>query len=129
MYQCIVVGVRDTPTSIEAAQHARELAMVHGAVLHLVAVYTVDWDGSRPEERPAQELLDGLSVPVLPAGIQTHVLPGDPGDVILRVATEVEADLIVVGNKGMHGLHRVLGSVPNKIAHHAPCAVLIVHTT
>jgi nucleotide-binding universal stress UspA family protein len=45
------------------------------------------------------------------------------------VATRVDADLVIVGNKGMRGARRVLGSVPNSIAHKAPCAVLIVDTT
>jgi nucleotide-binding universal stress UspA family protein len=45
------------------------------------------------------------------------------------VATQVKADVIVVGNKGMTGLRRVLGSVPNSVAHQAPCAVLIAFTT
>jgi nucleotide-binding universal stress UspA family protein len=50
-------------------------------------------------------------------------------DAILRVADEVNADLIVVGNKGMRGAGRVLGSVPNSVAHKATCSVLIVRTT
>jgi len=48
---------------------------------------------------------------------------------ILGEALEVEADLIVVGNKGMKGVRRVLGSVPNAVAHRSPCSVLIVQTT
>ena len=60
--------------------------------------------------------------------LQTHALPGDPADAILQVAGEVGADLIVVGNKGMHGAARILGSIPNNIAHKAPCSVLIVNT-
>ena len=47
----------------------------------------------------------------------------------MAVAVEEGADLIVVGSKGMQGARRVLGSVPNKISHHAPCDVLIVNTT
>ena len=55
---------------------------------------------------------------------------GNPADAILDVAEEERADLIVVGNKGMAGARRfLLGSVPNKISHHAPCSVLIVRTT
>ena len=55
---------------------------------------------------------------------------GDPADAILDVAEELEADLIVVGNKGMTGAKRfLLGSVPNKVSHHAPCSVLIIRTT
>ena len=59
----------------------------------------------------------------------THALPGDPAKALLTVANEVGADLIVVGNKGMRGAGRILGSVPNAVAHKAPCSVLIVNTT
>ena len=59
-----------------------------------------------------------------------HAREGDPADAILDVAEELGADLIVVGNKGMSGAKRfLLGSVPNKVSHHAPCSVLIVRTT
>ena len=55
---------------------------------------------------------------------------GDPADAILDVAEERKADLIIVGNKGMTGAKRfLLGSVPNKVSHHAPCSVLIIRTT
>src|SRR5205807_410640 len=55
---------------------------------------------------------------------------GDPADAILDVAEEQDADLIVIGSKGMQGTKRfLLGSVPNKISHHASCSVLIVRTT
>ncbi len=53
---------------------------------------------------------------------------GDPADAIVRVADQIGADLIVVGNKGMKGVRRVLGSVPNSVAHQANCSVLIVDT-
>ena len=53
-----------------------------------------------------------------------------PADAILDVAEERDADLIIVGNKGMTGAKRfLLGSVPNKVSHHAPCSVLIIRTT
>ena len=56
--------------------------------------------------------------------------PGEPADVILDVAEEQGADLVVVGNRGMTGARRfLLGSVPNKVAHHAMCDVLIASTT
>jgi nucleotide-binding universal stress UspA family protein len=51
-----------------------------------------------------------------------------PPDAILEVAQSVTADLVVVGSKGMQGARRVLGSVPNSVAHGANCAVLIVKT-
>jgi len=66
------------------------------------------------------------------AGLEVGVYPrqGDPADAILDIAEELDADLIVVGNKGMTGAKRfLLGSVPNKVSHHAPCSVLIIRTT
>jgi nucleotide-binding universal stress UspA family protein len=62
--------------------------------------------------------------------VETHAREGDPADAILDVAEETGADLIVVGNKGMTGAKRfLLGSVPNKVSHHAPCSVMIIRTT
>ena len=62
--------------------------------------------------------------------VETYARQGDPADAILDVAEERGADLIVVGNKGMTGAKRfLLGSVPNKVSHHAPCSVLIIRTT
>jgi len=62
--------------------------------------------------------------------VNTHARQGDPADAILDVAEEREADLVIVGNKGMTGAKRfLLGSVPNKVSHHAPCSVLIVRTS
>lgn len=62
--------------------------------------------------------------------VETFARVGDAADAILDVAEEQGADLIVVGNKGMTGATRFLvGSVPNKVSHHAPCSVLIVRTT
>ena len=62
--------------------------------------------------------------------VETFARQGDPADAILDVAEERNADLIIVGNKGMTGAKRfLLGSVPNKVSHHAPCSVLIIRTT
>jgi nucleotide-binding universal stress UspA family protein len=66
------------------------------------------------------------------AGVEVETLAreGDPADAILDVAEQRDADLIVVGNKGMTGAERfLLGSVPNKVSHHAPCSVLIIRTS
>ncbi len=52
----------------------------------------------------------------------------DPAEALLSVAAKVDADLIVVGNHGMHGAKRLLGSVPNEVSHKARCNVLIVST-
>ena len=76
--------------------------------------------GSRPPRWRARRV--SRSTPIRARAI--------PADAILDVAEEREADLIVVGNKGMTGAKRfLLGSVPNKVSHHAPCSVLIIRTT
>jgi len=59
---------------------------------------------------------------------EAHAVNGDAVSAILDVAEAVDADLVVVGSKGMHGTRRFIGSVPNSVSHSAPCAVLIVKT-
>jgi nucleotide-binding universal stress UspA family protein len=60
--------------------------------------------------------------------VETHARFGTPAEVLCDLAAHLEADLIVVGNRGMQGGRRFLGSVPNTVSHHAPCSVLIVDT-
>jgi nucleotide-binding universal stress UspA family protein len=60
--------------------------------------------------------------------VEVHASTGSPAEAIVKVAEQEGADLIVVGNKGMKGARRILGSVPNTVAHAAPCSVLIVDT-
>lgn len=59
--------------------------------------------------------------------VTTLAAKGNPADALCQCASDHNADVIVVGNKGIH--RRVLGSVPNRVAHHAPCSVMIVKTT
>ena len=59
---------------------------------------------------------------------ETHVWPSEPADALVRIADEQQAQMIIVGNRGMAGTGRVLGSVPNRVSHHAHCDVLIVRT-
>jgi nucleotide-binding universal stress UspA family protein len=61
--------------------------------------------------------------------VETHCMPREPADALIEVAESTEANLIVVGSKGMYGGRRfLLGSVPNRVSHHAPCSVMIVRT-
>jgi nucleotide-binding universal stress UspA family protein len=60
--------------------------------------------------------------------IEVHAPKGDAADSLIAAANDHDADLIVLGSRGMRGARRVLGSVPNKVSHHAPCDVLIVQT-
>ncbi len=139
MFNTVVVGADDSSTAREAVMIAADIAQSGGAVLHIVTAYdpkSVRAD-DLPEElrfsamHPAEALLRRLSVLVKERGLEpvVHAAEGDPVDAIVAVAESVEADLIVVGNRGMKGVRRVLGSVPNSVAHKAPCSVLIADTT
>jgi len=58
--------------------------------------------------------------------VETIVRGGAPADQIIRVADEVEADLIVIGGRGKGAVEAiVLGSVAYRVLHHAPCPVLV----
>jgi nucleotide-binding universal stress UspA family protein len=83
------------------------------------------------KESGPDALLQSLSFIATKRGIEPvmHASKDDPEDALIKIAEEIHADLIVVGNRGMKGARRVLGSVPNSVAHGAPCSVLIVDTT
>ena len=147
MYRSIVVGTDGSETAEKAVRQATELAGSVGASLHLVSAYSPVPDARLREERQGapediqwsinpredvEETLRLASEKVQEAGVkvETYSREGDPADAILDVAEEKDADLIVVGNKGMTGAKRfLLGSVPNKVSHHAPCSVMIIRTT
>ncbi|HEV7523926.1 MAG TPA: universal stress protein, partial [Acidimicrobiia bacterium] len=128
-FERIVVGVSKADSAKEAARRAIELAQKFGAELHLVVAFEgTDTGPQSASRRHAEGMLESIALSYSGKTL-THALPDDPTAAILRVADEVDADLIVVGNKGMRGAARVLGSVPNSIAHKASCSVLIVSTT
>ena len=147
MFKSIVVGTDGSETATQAVRQAVELAKDIGAKLELVSAYEPVSDQRLREER--SDVPDDLQWMVNPredvdatlseaadvakeAGVdvETYARQGDPADAILDVAEENKADLIIVGNKGMTGAKRfLLGSVPNKVSHHAPCSVLIIRTT
>ncbi len=147
MFGSIVVGTDGSNTAQEAVRQASELARALGAKVYLVSAYEPVPEGRLRDERqvlPAdlqwmvnpredvEETLDQAAGALKASGIEVETLPreGDPADAILDVAEEKNADLIVVGNKGMTGAKRfLLGSVPNKVSHHAPCSVMIIRTT
>ncbi len=147
MFASIVVGTDGSETAATALRHAVELARLHEARLHIVSAYEpVATRGLRNQrvEIPDPEwtvraredvvsMLEAASQSAREAGVATvesFARQGDAADAILDVAEEQHCDLVVVGNKGMTGAKRfLLGSVPNKISHHAPCSVLIVRTT
>ncbi len=146
MFKSIVVGTDGSQTAGRAVRQAIDLAASLGATLELVSAYEpVPVSRLKVERRDAPEdvqwainpredvdsTLDAARELAAEAGVTANVYArqGDPADAILDVAEEQGADLIIVGNKGMSGAKRfLLGSVPNKISHHAPCSVLIIRT-
>ena len=147
MFGSIVVGTDGSATASEAVRQAAELARQIGAKIYLVSAYEPVPEGRLRDERqqvPAdlqwlvnpredvESTLAGGADELSGSGLEVETVAreGDPADAILDVAEETGADLIVVGNKGMTGAKRfLLGSVPNKVSHHAPCSVLIIRTT
>ena len=126
MIRSIVVGTDGSDTAAEAVREAGELAQSTGASLHVVTAYS----GAVPSG-VASALLDGAAGALHARGVEceAHARRGDAAEAILKVAEQESADVIVVGNRGMHGSRRyLLGSVPDKVSHHAPCHVLIVRT-
>jgi nucleotide-binding universal stress UspA family protein len=147
LIKTIIVGTDGSDTAAQAVVQAGDLADKLGAALVIVSAFEpvaearlkderqeapgdVEWAINERED--VDDMLSQISAPLKERGIEVRFAArkGNPADAILDVAEEEHADLIVVGNKGMAGARRfLLGSVPNKISHHAPCSVLIVRTT
>jgi nucleotide-binding universal stress UspA family protein len=148
MFATILVGTDGSDPATTAVRYAIDLARELGARLQVVSAYEPVSD-ERPRSDTIEvpkdvqwminpredvlELLDRARSEAQSIGVEkveTFARQGDAADAILDVAEEQRADLIVVGNRGMTGAKRfLLGSVPNKVSHHAPCSVLIVRTT
>ena len=146
MFRSIVVGTDGSDTATQAVRQAIELARAVGARIELVSAYEPVSDARLREDsiqvpedlqwivNPREDVdatLAAAAREVRTAGVAVEVFArqGDPADAILDVAEERGSDLIVVGNKGMTGAKRfLLGSVPNRVSHHAPCSVLIIRT-
>ena len=123
MYERILVGTDGSPTAAIAVDRAVEVAAASQAKLTIMSVGKAD---------RAQEVVDGEASRHASAGvdIETLVVSGDASSAIVEQAEKGKYDLVVVGNKGMTGASRFfLGSVPNKVSHHIPTALLIVRTT
>jgi len=146
VFSSIVVGMDGSDTAREAVTQATALARSVGARIELVSAYEPVSDARLRESiavpqdlhwiiNPREDVeaaLEDAAAAIRAAGVEVEIFArqGDPADAILDAAEERGADLIIVGNKGMTGAKRfLLGSVPNKVSHHAPCSVLIIRTT
>lgn len=139
MFKRVAVGTDGSATAAEAVKVAAEMARRFGAELMLLGVFRdsastsgdvdpeLEWASS-----PAARLRENLArdeEEMRRGGLECRVLTdeGDPGETLVRLAESCQADVLVIGNKGMH--RRVLGSVPNTVTHRAPCSVFVVKTT
>ena len=143
MSESIVVGTDGSKTAHRAVLQAVRLAKALGAQLHLVTAIkplqssyaTVPPEAgaliwAQMPESEAQPIVMRAADMVREAGVSVHtyVHHSDPCDALIDVAKRVGATTIVVGDRGMSGARRLLGSVPNRVSHAAPCNVLIVST-
>ena len=148
MFDVIVVGTDGSETASYAVAKAIELADTCRATLHIVHAHrlvsaaqmasaatagapTFDIDNvNRGIEQQSSVVLEQAAQQAATAGVkcETHAISGDAADVLIDLASQVGAEVIVIGNRGMSGMRRILGSVPNKVAHHCTCSLLIVDT-
>ena len=145
-YGTVVVGTDGSATAQRAVLQASQLAADHGARLVVVTAYEPKGDAlvesaNAPKDlewmltdrSQAEELARKGKALASDAGVQrvsVQATAGSPADVLLEAAVDHAADCIVVGSVGLTSAARfVLGSVASSVAHHAPCDVLVVHTT
>jgi nucleotide-binding universal stress UspA family protein len=138
----VVVGTDGSATATGALKQAIELAKSFGQPLHIVSAYQPqamraqglpsEFAGMVSAEGSVDTLLDDAASRARIAGVdvETHAVKGDPADAIIETAIRCDAALIVVGNKGIDSMRRfILGNVPSKVVHNAPCSTYVVHTT
>jgi nucleotide-binding universal stress UspA family protein len=142
--RAIVVGTDGSETAERAVERAGKLARALDVPLHIVCScarpagawmaaaggIAIDCDEPSAIEE-AGEVLDQACRRLSQQGVEarSHVCRGDAAEALVAIANAERAQMIVVGNRGMSGARRVLGSVPNRVSHRARCAVLIVPTS
>ncbi|MGI9605456.1 MAG: universal stress protein [Acidimicrobiales bacterium] len=134
----ILIAYDGSETARRAAEEGAALARALSAEIHLVNVVddardrqglTIAADQETRVEHAqdvtgalVRELFEGLAWGV-------HVEQGSAGPAIVACADENDVDVIVVGNKRVQGIERVLGSVAIHVLRHASCSVYVAHTT
>jgi nucleotide-binding universal stress UspA family protein len=123
MITTIAVGVDGSATAAEAVKMAAEVARRFEAELVLLSAY------NRPDSSQQRDVVAQTEARLRQEGVRCRTLTdeGYAADVLVRLAKQCGADILVVGNKGMQ--RRALGSIPNTVTHTADCSVLVVKTT
>ena len=138
MYKNIIAGYDGSDRSMRAVEEAADLATAVGANLHLVSAVDkqnkIHEFGESSDKiflsdvQIAEENLNTIASQYAHLNVTTTAVPGAPARVLLDQAADTKADLILVGNRHVQGISRVLGSVAEDVAHKAPCAVLVAKT-
>ncbi len=144
MFSTIVVGTDGSANSEEAVRVAAEMAATGDGKLHVVSAYhplsaadVTSIRASLPQEFRGVVDADGAVRDRIRSAVRVgrhydieiveHPVEGDATESVLDIADEVDADLIVVGSRGLRGLRRTLGSVSTRLVHHSNRSVLVVH--
>ena len=141
-YARVLLATDFSTPAEHAATHAADLARRHGARLHVGHVVEdfSYWEGYHLEHFPSEDVYEELRKNARLAmedlfdrevrdglAIETHVVHGKPFVEIIRLAREVEADVIVIGSHGQSGIAETLfGSTAERVVRKAPCPVLVV---
>ena len=134
----VVVGVDGSGTAKKAAERARDLAEALGATLHVVSAFDSDrigTFGAGSDQVVVSDADSAENVARLVANslggattVTYAAARGKAAEALIQEAERVNAGIIVVGNRRMQGVGRVLGSIANSVAHNAPCDVYIANT-
>jgi nucleotide-binding universal stress UspA family protein len=142
MLSTVAVGTDGSATAAVAVDAAVELARRFDAKLVLLSAFhggdtrprgassgSEELQWAYDNDARVREMLSRTEAELRNRKIEctTMAEEGDPAEVLIRLAEECQADLLVIGNRGMQ--RRVLGSVPNTVTHKAPCSVYVVKTT
>ena len=144
MIATVAVGTDGSGTAEKAVLSALEMAERYGARIVFISAYApVDEGRLRHEKREAPDEIQWMINPeedvdatlreceqlAEERGLRwaSEAAQGDAADILVQLADRYDADVLVIGNRGMH--RRVLGSVPNSVTHNANCTVFLVKTT
>jgi nucleotide-binding universal stress UspA family protein len=124
MPEKVLVGTDGSATAAQAVDRAVDVAKTAGALLTILSVGPLEIARQIVEREAVRHAGSGVK-------IDTAVVAGEPTAALVEAARVGGYDLLVIGNRGMTGIARVLrlGSVPNKVMHRLPCNLLVVKTT
>jgi len=128
-YRRVVVGTDGSDSAIRAVRHAGWLAGALGADLIVTHAYPEARQDPASPQRVGASVLRDACAHVSEASPTSLLRVGEAAGTLVRLAREEEADLIVVGNRGLGSRRVLMGTVPGRVAQRAPCDVLIAHTT